>query len=73
MLNGPRIIIVLSNNTLVSIKNLTTLPVGKLPDKLKVQKIAQKVFSIANLEYSRNLSLSVLINNREHSLITKVN
>ncbi|GAA3252954.1 hypothetical protein LMG8520_2586 [Lactococcus lactis subsp. lactis] len=56
MLNGPRIIIVLSNNNLVSIKNLTTLPVGKLPDKLKAQKITQKVFSIANLEYSRNLS-----------------
>lgn len=54
--NGPRIIAVFQQDTLVSLKNLTEVPEGKLlaPDRAK--EIAKKIFSQTNRSYARQLS-----------------
>ncbi|BCA86477.1 hypothetical protein EsVE80_20000 [Enterococcus saigonensis] len=55
-LNGPRIIIVFSNTTILSIKNLTTIPTGKLPSSQLAQEVAQKTFLKSDSSYARRLS-----------------
>lgn len=56
MLNGPRIIAIFQNDTLVSIKNLSVLPEGTLPDAAQARQLAEAVFLETNPDYARGLS-----------------
>ncbi|MBO1307913.1 hypothetical protein JZO70_17190 [Enterococcus sp. 669A] len=54
--NGPRIIAVFQNDDLLSIKNLTSVPEGKLPGAERARELAESVFSKSNRSYARGLS-----------------
>lgn len=54
--NGPRIIAIFQQDTLVSLKNLTEVPEGKLLASDRAKEIAKKIFSQTNRSYARQLS-----------------
>lgn len=56
ILNGPRIIIILLDDEIISIKNLITIPQGKFPNSTEAKETTKQVFSIANDHYSRDLT-----------------
>lgn len=54
--NGPRIIALFEKEDLISIKNLTTVPKGKLPSPERARELAESIFSKSNRSYARGLS-----------------
>jgi hypothetical protein len=55
-LNGPRVIAIFLKDNLVSIKNLSTAPEGKLASPDRARAIAEDIFSKSNRSYARGLS-----------------
>ncbi|MGO2638018.1 MAG: hypothetical protein ACTH9D_03200 [Enterococcus viikkiensis] len=55
-LNGPRIIAIFVKDTLVSVKNLTSVPSGKLVSSERAEAVAKDIFSKNNRSYARGLS-----------------
>ncbi|WP_430611679.1 hypothetical protein [Enterococcus sp. DIV0876] len=54
--NGPRIVEVIENKHLVSIKNLTEVPAGALFSKNQAKELAEEIFEETNSSYARGLS-----------------
>lgn len=66
--NGPRVIAIFLNDNIISIKNLTSIPKGKLPTSTEAKKIAKKIFSQVNPEYSKDLSF-IRVEKQQRSFI----
>lgn len=55
-LNGPRIIAVFLKDTLISVKNMSTIPSGKMSSPDRAREIAETIFAKSNRSYARGLS-----------------
>ncbi|MFC4772591.1 hypothetical protein [Enterococcus hermanniensis] len=64
--NGPRIIEVVGSGKLISLKNLTTVPVGRLLTAEKAQILAVQLFAKAHPAYAKGLSF-IRIEQQERS------
>ncbi len=54
--NDPRIIAIFLKDTLVSVKNMTNVPSGKMSSSEYAREIAETIFSKSNRSYARGLS-----------------
>ncbi len=67
--NGPRIIGIFAGTTLVSLKNLTSVPVGKLTSTVRSEAVAEALFFKANPDYAASLSF-IRTEHQQRQLIT---
>ncbi|KAF1303555.1 MULTISPECIES: hypothetical protein [Enterococcus] len=56
MLNGPRIIAIFQKDTLVSLKNFSSLPTGTLFDFPRAKTFGEELFEKINPTYAKHLS-----------------
>lgn len=69
-INGPRIVGVFENNILVSLKNLTAVPTGKLLSETKAVPRAEKILATVNPAYGSG-SAYRRVDNQERDFLDK--